>query len=233
MQQIGQTSCIVKVDGRGRDHMDDLGSAIHTNTGVNAAIPVVALLRLAHAQFTCTVYVLLDRLRGADNRGITDRAVTNLDAMSLAVIQLAVKTLRAEVMPLQTVAKPAHRHLTRHRPLTETKANQAAHCPQVIQGVFDTRVRLIEPILEKVDTQHPLKRFGRTSVARPGILQSNQRADVTPRHDVAHLAEKLQTERGLGVLLKAPALGQLIAHHLPARCSNNSEIRSSTHAEVL
>jgi len=69
-----------------------------------------------------------------------------LRSMSIAVH--AGEDLRTQAMPLQQVAELAHRRLIGHRLLAEVDGNEMTHRHRVVESLFHSRVRQVEPLLQ-------------------------------------------------------------------------------------
>src|ERR1022692_1250213 len=54
------------------------------------------------------------------------------------------------------MAELAYRSLVWHRLVTQIDAHEAAHHRRVVQRLFHPRGRQVEPLLQKVNAQHPL-----------------------------------------------------------------------------
>ena len=60
----------------------------------------------------------------------------------------------AQIMPLQKMAEVQDGRFVRGRRSAQIHARKPAQRGQIIQRLFRTRVRQVEPVLEKVDAQH-------------------------------------------------------------------------------
>jgi hypothetical protein len=77
---------------------------------------------------------------------------------------------------LEQVAEAAHRRLVRHRLAAEVDPDKAPHRRRIVERLLDRRVRQIEPLLQKIDAQHPLDPDRRPAIARLRIERLDQRA---------------------------------------------------------
>src|SRR5262249_61607985 len=87
----------------------------------------------------------------------------------------------AQVMLLEQMAEAAHRGFVGYRLAPEIDPDEIAHCPRIVERLFYRRVRQVEPLLQKVYSQHPLDPDWRTAVAPLRIKQLPQ-APPPPPH---------------------------------------------------
>src|SRR6478735_9394773 len=130
-----------------------------------------------------------------------------------------VEQLLAQIVLLDQVTKAAHRRLVRHRLAAEIDPDKAAHRRRIVERLLDRRIRQIEPLLQEINTQHPLDPDRRAAIARLRIERLDQRAQRRPRHHPLHLGKKRGPPRRLGVALK-PHCRQRQLLHPPTQCSN-------------
>lgn len=107
-------------------------------------------------------------------------------------------------MGFQSMAELADCGLIGGRLPTQIDVDKLAHRARVIQRLFHRRVGQVEPMLQKVNAQHPLqpcRRAARAFAAR--VYRLDQRRELLPRHHPVHLRQKLLAAGGLAVTLKA------------------------------
>jgi len=83
----------------------------------------------------------------------------------------------------------------------------------------------IEPLLQKIEAQHPLDPDRRAAIARLGIERRDQPAQRRPWHNPLHLGQKRRPPRRLGVAFK-PDRRQCQLLHPP---NHSAPIRPSTY----
>ena len=66
----------------------------------------------------------------------------------------------AQLVLFQQVAEAAHRRLVGDRLAPQVDVDEATHRQRVVEGLLERQVRQVEPVLEKVDAQHPLQADG-------------------------------------------------------------------------
>ena len=101
----------------------------------------------------------------------------------------------AQLVVFEQMAELAHRGLVRRRLPAQVDACEAAHGERVVERIFDARVGEVEPLLQKIDAQHPLHAHRRSSVAGLGIMRLDQRHQLRPRDHQLHRGKKLRTTR--------------------------------------
>src|SRR5262249_18112687 len=84
----------------------------------------------------------------------------------------------AQIVRLEQMAEAAHRGFVGDRLAPEIDPDEIAHCPPIVERFLDRRVRQVEPLLQKVYSQHPLDPDWRTAVAR---LRVERLPQPTPR----------------------------------------------------
>src|SRR6185503_14274577 len=88
------------------------------------------------------------------------------------------------------MAEMENRRLIRERILSEVDADEATHGLAVVERFLRSRIGEIEPLLQKVDPQHALKRDRRSAALAFGIVRRDQREQHGPRHDSVHLGQE-------------------------------------------
>ena len=180
---------------------------------LHAEIPLVALFRLVHLGIARLVRVF-GRSRRTDDGRIDDRAGGHLQPLGGEMPLHLGEQPPAQIVRLQQVAEAAHRRLVRNRLAAEVDADETPHRQRIVERFFHRRVRQVEPLLQKVDAQHPLDPDRRPAVAGLGIKRLDQPAQRRPRHHAFHLGQKCRPPRRLGVALE-PRRRQRRLSHLP------------------
>src|SRR5262249_50714144 len=96
----------------------------------------------------------------------------------------------AQIVRLEQMAEAAHRGFVGDRLAPEIDPDEIAHYPRIVERFLDRRVRQVEPLLQKVYSQHPLDPDWRTAVARLRIERLDQPTQRRPRHYPLHLGQK-------------------------------------------
>jgi hypothetical protein len=130
---------------------------------------------------------VLGRRRRADDRRIDDGALGHLDPARLEMAMDLLEQAAAQLVLFQQMAEAAHRRLVGNWLAPQVDADEATHRQRVVESFLDRRVRQVEPVLEKVDAQHPLQTDRRTTVAGLRINRFDQPTQATPRHHLLHL----------------------------------------------
>ncbi len=79
---------------------------------------------------------------------------------------------------------------------------EAPHGLHVIEGFFYTGIAEVEPVLEKVDPEHSLQPYGRTSLSLFRIEGFEKSAKLFPRDYLFHFGEKEFPFCGFSVFLE-------------------------------
>jgi hypothetical protein len=117
------------------------------------------------------------------------------------------------------VPELAHRGFVWHRLAPEIDSDKLPHPRRVIQCLFYGRVREVEPLLQKVDPQHPFYAHRRSPVTRFPIMWLDQRTQLTPRHHLLHFFQKQSPSRLLRVPLETRHHRQRpLLHFLASTC---------------
>ena len=161
---------------------------------LHAEVPLVALLHLVHLRVALLVLVFGRRRRMQDGR-VHDGAGADLQPMPGQIAIDRSQHLLAEPVALEQMAELAHGGLIRRRLATQVDAHERAHGERVVERVFNGWIGQVEPLLEKVNPQHPFQPDRRTAVAGLRIMWLDQRHQLRPRHHTLHLREELRTPR--------------------------------------
>src|SRR5262245_41744253 len=113
------------------------------------------------------------------------------------------------------MAEAAHCGLVGYRLAAEINPDETAHRARIVERLFYCRIRQIEPLLQKIDAQHPLDPDRRAAIARLRIERLDQRAQRRPWHHAFHLFEKRRPPRRLGVALKPHSRQRQLLHCPP------------------
>ena len=145
---------------------------------------------MVHLGIALAVLVLC-RARSTDDRRVHDRAFGDLDAAAMQVLVHGRQQHLAQLVPFQQVRELAHRGLVRRAFNAQIDASETAHRHRVVQGLLNRRVRQVEPELQEVDPQHPLKwdRRSTTVLAHLRIRRLHRRRQFRPRNDLVHVRE--------------------------------------------
>ncbi len=140
-----------------------------------------------------------------DDRGVHHRAFAHEQASFRKVGADLGKQPRSEFVFLQQSAKVQDRTLIGDHVRIGAHARKLAHRDRVIQRVLRTRVGQVVPLLQTVDTKHPLQRQWRTTPAGAAlrIMWFDQRVKPCPRQHLFHLGQKLLAP-GLLALVEEP-----------------------------
>ena len=197
-----QGLAVVHVGGGERHRMHELALAVRADVRLHAEVPLVALLGLTHLGIARLVFVL-GRGGGADDGGVHNGALRDLEAARLQVSPDLFEHPLAQIVFLQQVAKLADGGFVGHRLAPQINAREPAHRHRVVQRLFHRRIRQIEPVLQAVDSNHPLKLDGRAPVARLRIHREHQGAELVPRNNAIHLRQKLRSPCRLRVAFES------------------------------
>src|SRR5690606_33831679 len=124
------------------------------------------------------------------------------------------------IVLLEQMPKLAHRRLIRGGLSTKVDAYERAHRTGVVQSLFHRGVREVEPVLQEMNSQHPLKPNDRS--ARAIVLwieRLDQGAQFTPWHYPVHVGEELLATSELAVRLEAGFREGPLAHVRNSRSS--------------
>ena len=212
MKQVRQHLGIVHV-GRGGDHrMNKLCATVHTDVGLHPEVPLIALAGLVHIRVALLLFVL-GRTRRIDDTGVNDGPAGYLQPVLLEVLIDQVKQMIAQIMFLHQMAEFTNGCLVRHRFPAEINTDEVAQGAGVVKSFLSSRIRQIEPVLEKVDSQHTFD--ADRAASRPlriGIERHNGLGQFLPGDDSFHLIQKLLFARFLAVLFKPGIRKGVLAH---------------------
>jgi hypothetical protein len=78
---------------------------------------------------------------------------------------------------------------------------------EIVKRLLHRRARQVEPLLQKINLQHPLHPDRRAAITRLGIDRFDQPAQRRPRNHPFYLSQKHRPPRRLAVQFK-PSRGQ-------------------------
>src|SRR5450755_2600251 len=120
-----------------------------------------------------------------------------------------------------------HRRLVRRRGDAEIDANEPAYHRRLVQQLFHSRIRQVEPLLYEVGPQHDRQTHGLPPIACLRIMWTHQPFKPRPWNNLLHLVHKQLTTRLTSVLLEHTLARQtplLHRSHLTTmRLSNQAE----------
>jgi hypothetical protein len=183
--------------------------ADHPDMDLHAEVPLPFFARGAHLRIARLV---LGRTRCANNAGVRNGAAGNAQAPFLQVLAHRLKQRLPQGMLLQQMPEVENGRLVWHSLPSQVDADKAAHRAGLIEGFLRTRIRQVEPVLVKVDAQHPLQTDRRTTISRFGIVWLNALTQLIPRYQPVHLGQKLSPAGRLAVALKVPSSKDLLSH---------------------
>src|SRR6478672_7927215 len=92
--------------------------------------------------------------------------------------------------------------LVRHSLTPKINADEMAHGNRIIQRLLSRRIRQVEPVLQKVQSQRSLQPDRRAAVSRLRIIWLDDRAQFAPRHHLLHLAQERRPTRQLAMFVE-------------------------------
>ncbi len=134
---------------------------------------------------------------------VHDRSGGDAHPFGLQVQVHRAQYLFSQIVLLEQVAEITDRGLVRHRFRAQVNPRELAQDRRVIERLFRGWVRQVEPLLQEINPQHLLQFFRPSPIARLGIVQLDQRAQLLPRHHLLHLFQKHRPARLLCVALES------------------------------
>jgi hypothetical protein len=212
MQEIREHLGVVYIGRSGDDRMDEFCAAVDADMGLHPEVPLVALARLAHLRVALFLLVL-GGTGGADDAGINNSAPGYLQSVFLEVLIDQVEQLITQVVLLHQMAEFADRRFIGHRFSTQIDSDELAQCAGVIQGLFDSGIGQVEPVLDEVDSQHALNPDGTASCSlRFWIKWLDGLSQFFPGNNGFHLLQELFLSGFLAVLLETGIRKGVLAH---------------------
>ena len=212
VKQVRQDLRIVDI-GCGRYHrVDESGSAVDTDMGLHTEVPLVALARLFHFRVT----LLLSVFGGAwsvDDAGINNSAPGHFHSIVLEILIHQVEQLVAQVVLFHQMAELADGRLIRRRLSPEIDAYKLAQRLGIIKSFLRSRIREIEPVLQEVNSQHPLNADRASAGAlRLGIEGLDSFTQFLPGDDGFHFLKELFLASFLAVFLETAFRKRVLTH---------------------
>jgi len=212
MEEVWEDLAVMHIGRCGDYRVDEFGAAVHSYMGLHAEVPLLALACLVHLGVTLLISVLRGT-RGAYDGGVDDGAGGDLDAVLREVLPYEGEEPLAEVVGLEDVAELADGGLIGSGFAAKVDADKSAHGAGIVKGLFNRGVREVEPVLEKMDTEHAFNAYGPS--ARPfgaGIKRRYNLREFFPGDDAVHLGKKTLPAGELTVPFKTILGKCLLAH---------------------
>ncbi len=156
--------------------MDDFDPTVDAKMRLHAEIPLVALFGLVHLRVAGLLFIL-GRTRRVNDRGIHNRATGKFQALGFKMFVDEFKHPPAKIMRLQKMQETADGRLIGHRLAAKINADKTPHRQRVVQRLFCSRVRQVEPLLQAVNPQHSLDAKRPAASLGLGIKRLNQAAE--------------------------------------------------------
>jgi len=212
MEEVWEDLAVMHIGRCGNYRVDEFGAAVHPYMGLHAEVPLLALPCLVHLGVTLLIPVLRGT-RGAYDGGVDDGAGGDLDAVLREVLPYEGEEPLAEVVGLEDVAELADGGLVGSGFAAKVDADKSAHGPGIVKGLFNRRVREVEPVLEKMDAEHALNAYGPSaSPFGAGIKRRYNLREFPPRDDTVHLGKKTLPAGELAIPFKTIPGKCLLAH---------------------
>ena len=128
----------------------------------------------------------------------------DLQTLALQVPTDFLEQTLAQLVFLQQMPELADRGFVGRGFPAQVDTDEAAHGQGIVAGLFHGRIREVEPVLKKVDAQHPLQANRRVPVAGLRIHRIDQSTQRRPRHYPIHLGQERRAPRCLAVPIKSP-----------------------------
>jgi uncharacterized protein (DUF924 family) len=173
-------------------------------------MPLLALARLMHFRIPRFLPVLRGR-GGADQRGVYNRATLELRSARLQHPPHLGEDSLAQLVLFQQVPELEQRRRVWRGFTAQVNAHKTAQAETVVQRLFAREVGEVEPVLHKMNSQHPLQRDRRSAVAAFRVLRLDNRGQFSPRHKPVHLIEKRLASRRFALRSESSAL--IDCHH--------------------
>lgn len=210
VQQFVDRRQVVNVGGRACNGVHQPGVGVHTNVGLHAEEPLVALLGLVHLRVPLAAAVL-GRTGGVDQGGIDGG--TGPEHQPPRGEQLIDQLQHGGGQPVlfQQVPEAQDGALVGQALRTRINADERAIQGHVVQGLFHRRIGVPEPLLQEVNPQHQLA--GKRRPTRRGfsqVVRLYQRHQLAPGHHPIHLFQKHPLARAFGGHFKPRRKAQLL-----------------------
>jgi hypothetical protein len=187
MKKAHRLGDITDVGRRADDGVHQARLRVHTDMGLHAEVPLVALLRLVHLGVASAGAVLGGSGRG-DQRGIHQcSGLEHQPLLGQARVD-RLEDLRRQLMFFQQVTEAKNGGFVRN----PHRAGQPRKLPiqrPLVKLFFHGRVAQVPPQLKAVNAQHHFngkRRAPTQRLARATCMRRNQRHQLRPRHDPVH-----------------------------------------------
>ena len=130
-------------------------------------------------------------------------------------------------MLFKQVAKVQDGRLVGRGGSAQIDSGEAAQRGRIVKRIFSAGIGEIEPVLQKVDTQHDRQADRLAAVARLGIVRLDQCFQLPPGNHRFHGIEKLLPAAGPRMLFKTRLAGECYLAHrdlhlLTIRCNHSA-----------
>ncbi len=214
MAQVGQHLGIMDIGRRRHDGVNELRTTVDTDVRLHPEEPLVALLGRAHVRVALLLLVL-GGTRGADDAGVNDSPKEDLQAIFLEILVHQVEELVAQVVLLHQVAELADGGLIRHGLPAEIDADELAQRTGVVEGLFGSRIRQVEPVLDEVDAQHALGAdVAPAGTLRIGVERFDDFSQFPPGNSALHFLKELLLTSFFPVLFESGIGKRILAHQI-------------------
>lgn len=206
MQQAMPLDHIVDVGRRADDGVQHKTRiSVHSDVGLHAKVPLLALLGLMHLRVTLARAVLAGT--GCGNQGgIKHSAGLEHQAFGGQGRVDGGQQLDTQVVLFEQVTKSQNRGLVGQAHAARVKPCKLTVQRNVVQGLLHSGVTQAKPLLQEVNAQHRLNRKRRAptfGACATGCKRLNQTYQPRPRHHQIHLIKKYPFARALGDQFKS------------------------------
>lgn len=184
-----------------------LGIDIDANVGFHPGVPLIALLGLRHFGIAFLLLVLGGTRRG-NPRGIDDRAPLHGQPLLGKQPGHFGKDGGCQIVLFQQMTKTHDGAFVRHDVFEGIQSGKAAQQGNVVQGFFNRRVGVTEPLLHEVFAQHRAQRHRRATAPLLRVVRLDQCLQARPRHNRFHLRQEYRLAGLLPRLRQEARLGQ-------------------------
>jgi len=127
-----------------------------------------------------------------------------------------------EVVLLEQVPEAQDRTLVGYPVLAEFNPDEAPHGLAVVDRVFGSGIREIEPMLEEVDAEHLLESQRWSTTAALRIPWLDERDQALPRDNGIHLGKEPLTAGALALVGPGDAGERALICHRKSRCGGST-----------
>jgi len=168
--------------------VDQSRVGIGTDVDLHPEVPLVAFLDLVHLRITLPA-LILRRGKRSDQGGVDHGAFPQYQTRLGQVGIEDLQELLGQPVFFQQMPKAQDAHPIRQPAYTTQTRKLTAH-RDIEQRFFHGQIRHVEPSLEEVNTQHGLKRKGRSAGTFPWRERRDQCQERRPRYRACHGFEK-------------------------------------------